>query len=213
MKFINIHTHNFTANNFSVINLFPEDVDNIVPEKFYSIGIHPWNVTKINIPEQLQSVSETGKSKNIIAVGEIGLDKLHPEFNLQKAVFLKQINIAKTLNKPIIVHCVKAFSELLEILKREDLKIPVIIHRYSGNITGAEQLLKFSCYLSFGHELFNSRSKVPKVFKKIPLENIFFETDDAEITIEEVYKKAAEIKTVSVTEISEKIISNFKKCF
>ena len=213
MKFINIHTHNFTANKFSVINLFPEDIETIESDRFYSIGIHPWDVSKNSVDKQLRILSETAQKETILAIGEIGLDKLHPEFNLQKAVFLKQINIAKTLNKPIIVHCVKAFSELLEILKKEDLKIPVIIHRYSGNITVAEQLLKFGCYLSFGHELFNSQSKVPKVFNKIPLENIFLETDDAEITIEEVYKKAAEIQAISVTEISEKIMSNFKTCF
>ena len=195
------------------MNLFPEDIKTINPTGFYSIGIHPWNVSKNNIDKQLKILSETAQKENILAIGEIGLDKLHPEFDLQKTVFLKQINIAKTLNKPIIVHCVKAFSELLEILKTEKLKIPVIVHRYSGNITVAKQLLKFGYYLSFGHELFNSQSKVPKVFKKIPLENIFLETDDAEITIEEVYEKAAEIKSVSVTEISEKIRSNFKNCF
>jgi len=213
MKFINIHTHNHDASSVSVINLFPEDVDSIVPEKLYSIGIHPWNVTKINTPKQIQTISETAEKENIFAIGEIGLDKLHSEFNLQKDVFLKQINIAKMLDKPIIVHCVKAFSELLEILKTEKLTIPVIIHRYSGNITVAEQLLKFGCYLSFGHELFNSQSKVSKVFKKIPLKYIFLETDDAKITINDVYEKAAEIKTISVTELNEKIRSNFKICF
>jgi Tat protein secretion system quality control protein TatD with DNase activity len=51
------------------------------------------------------------------------LDKLHPNFDLQKDVFLKQIDIAETQKKPIIIHCVKAYSELLEILKSKNLKI------------------------------------------------------------------------------------------
>jgi len=213
MKIINIHTHNHYTNTVSVINVFPEDVDSIVPEKFYSTGIHPWNVTKINIPEQLQIVSETVKKENIIAVGEIGLDKLHPEFDLQKETFLEQIKIAEETGKAIIVHCVKAFSELLEILKKEKPTVALIVHRYSGNITIAEQLIKLGCYLSFGHELFNEKSKTPKVFKKIPLKNIFLETDDADIHISAVYQKAAELKVVPVELITAAVFSNFKTCF
>ncbi len=213
MQFINIHNHNKQCTNLALINLFPEDVAAIEETKFYSVGIHPWEVSKIDIDEQINTIKKAASLKNVLAIGEIGLDKLHSNFDLQKDVFLKQINIAKEVEKPIIIHCVKAFSELLEILKTEKLKIPVIIHRYSGNITIAGELLKFGCYLSFGHELFNTKSKTPKVFKKLPLENIFLETDDAEITIEAVYKKAAEIKNVTVTEINEKILSNFNICF
>ncbi len=213
MEFINIHTHNHNANAVSVINLFPEDVDNIIPEKFYSVGIHPWNISNFNVPEQLQIISETIQKENIIAVGEIGLDKLHPEFGLQKKFFLKQIHIAEKFKKPVIVHCVKAFSELLEIMKDKKPTVPIIIHRYSGNITIAEQLLKYGCYFSFGHELFNSKSKVMKVFKKIPTENIFLETDDTDISIENIYQKAAEIKESSIKNISEYILSNFNLVF
>ncbi|NOZ36235.1 MAG: TatD family hydrolase [Chlorobi bacterium] len=213
MEFINIHTHNHNTNAVSVINLFPEDVDNVIPEKFYSVGIHPWNVSKINVSAQLQIISEIVTKENVIAVGEIGLDKLHPEFDLQKEIFLKQLYIAEELKKPVIVHCVKAFSELLEILKDEKQTVPIIIHRYSGNITIAEQLLKYGCYFSFGYDLFNSKSKVMKVFKKIPKENIFLETDDAYISIENVYQKAAEIKEISIKNISEYILSNFNLVF
>ena len=213
MKIINIHTHNHNTNTISVINLFPEDVDKIVPDKLYSVGIHPWNVTKINITEQLQTVAETVQKKNVIAVGEIGFDKLHPEFDLQKEVFFKQIKIAEENGKAIIVHCVKAFSELLEILKKEKPTVPIIVHRYSGNITLAEQLIKFGCYLSFGHELFNEKSKTPKVFKKIPLKNFFLETDDADIHISEVYQKAAELKNITDKDITEAVFSNFNNCF
>jgi len=213
MTFINIHTHNHNTSSFSVINIFPEDVDNIVPEKLYSAGIHPWNVTKINIPEQLQIVSETVQKENIIAVGEAGLDKLHPNFDKQKDVFIKQIKIAEANKKPLIIHCVKAFSELLEIFKKEKPAEAIIIHRYSGNITLAEQFIKFGCYLSFGNELFNEKSKTPKVFKKIPLKNIFLETDDADIQISSVYQKAAELKTIPVEFIAAAVSSNFKICF
>ncbi len=210
---INIHTHNKQETNFAIINLFPEEVETIEKTKLYSVGIHPWEVSKIDCDRQIETVKKTASLKNVLAIGEIGLDKLHPGFELQKEVFLKQINIAKEIEKPIIIHCVKVYSELLEILKKEQLKIPVIIHRYSGNITIAGELLKFGCFLSFGHELFNNKSKTPKVFKKIPVENLFLETDDAEISIEDVYRKASELKNLPVETLKNRILQNYKTVF
>jgi len=213
LQFINIHTHNKQCTNIALINLFPEEINDIEKTKFYSVGIHPWEVSKIDVDVRINFIKKAASLKNVLAIGEIGLDKLHPNFDLQKDVFLKQIDIAETQKKTIIIHCVKAYSELLEILKSKNLKIPVIIHRYSGNITIAEQLLKFKCYLSFGHELFNSQSKVPKIFKKIPLENIFLETDDAEISIEAIYEKAAELKELPEEAIKKQIFRNCKTVF
>ncbi len=213
MKFINIHTHKKTCENTCIINLFPSKIEFYEENKNFSIGIHPWDVAKFDIENQLKIVEEFSHKKNILAVGEIGLDKYHEDFELQKEVFLKQIDIANSANKPIIVHCVKAYSDLLEILKKNSLKIPIIIHRYSGNKTIAKELVKFGCFLSFGHELFNSKSKVQKVFKQQSLENVFLETDDAEISIENVYKKASEIKEIDIEILQEAILFNFAKNF
>jgi TatD DNase family protein len=213
LQFINIHTHQPDSKEFSLINLFPESVSEISEDRFYSIGIHPWEITKINATEQLKIVAETIKLINVPALGEIGLDKLHPAFETQKELFLKQLDIAEKMKKPVIIHCVKACSELLEILKKRQPKVPLIIHRYSGNKTTAEQLLKFGCFLSFGHELFNTGSKTPKVFIKIPIENIFLETDDADIDIETVYRKAAELKKMAQEDLSRRIFLNFNRCF
>lgn len=212
MKFINIHTHKKENCKNCIINLFPEDVNVIENDKPYSIGIHPWEL-KNNIVKQLEIVKEYSHKENIIAIGEIGLDKYHDNFEFQKEVFIKQINIANAVNKPIIVHCVKAYSELLEILKKEQIKVPIIIHRYSGNKTIAKELTKFGCYLSFSHELFNSKSKVQKVFKQQALENIFLETDDSEISIEEIYKKASEIKGIELNKLKTCILQNYKTIF
>ncbi|MCF6366654.1 MAG: TatD family hydrolase [Bacteroidales bacterium] len=211
--FINIHTHIISENKYSIHNLFPEDAEQIKEGLLYSIGIHPWEVKKGDIKKQIRIVETVAMKKNIQAIGEIGLDRLRDNFDLQKDVFLKQIIIAKEQSKPVIIHCVKAFSELLEILKKEKLNIPIIIHRYSGNKTIADELIKHGCYLSFGHELFNRKSKVQRIFKSISLKHIFLETDDSEVTIEEIYKKAAEIQKTDVEEIQKTIFSNFNNCF
>jgi TatD DNase family protein len=213
LEFINIHTHNKNCNNTCIINLFPNEVAFFEDNNFFSIGIHPWDVAIIDIEKQIRIVKEYSHKKNILAIGEIGLDKYREDFELQKEMFLKQIDIANHVEKPIIVHCVKAYSDLLEILKNKNLKIPIIIHRYSGNKTIAKELLKFGCFLSFGHELFNSKSKLQKVFKQQPLENIFLETDDSKISIENIYKKASEIKEIDIESLHEAILFNFVNVF
>jgi len=214
MNFINIHSHKKASNkNITLINLFPNEIENLEEGNIYSVGIHPWEVSKINVEEQLAIIEDIIAKKNILAIGEIGLDKYRDNFELQKETFLNQINIAQSASKPIIVHCVKAYSELLEIIKKERLKIPIIIHRYSGNKTIAKELIKFGCYLSFGHELFNSKSKAPRVFKTLPLKNIFLETDDANINIEDVYKRASEIKGLDILTLEKAIKNNFENIF
>lgn len=213
MNLINIHTHNKNCKGHCIINIFPNETNFIEDKKFYSIGIHPWDVTKIDVSKQLKIIEDFSDNKNILAIGEIGLDKFHDDFELQKRTFLKQINIANSIDKPIIVHCVKAYSELLKILQNNKIKVPIIIHRYSANKTIAKELIKFGCFLSFGHELFNSKSKVQRVFKQQDLNNIFFETDDSEISIENIYTKASDIKQIDIKVLQENIVYNFEQIF
>lgn len=212
-QYIDIHTHQKKNDVVSVLNLFPEELSKINDTAYFSVGLHPREVSKVNIERQLELVENSAIHKNILAVGEIGLDKYKAEFELQKDVFIKQIKIAEKFKKPIIIHCVKAYSELQEILKKMDFKLPIIIHRYSGNITIAEELIKLGSYFSFGHELFNERSKTPKVFTKIPISRIFLETDDFNISVQEVYAKASELKDVNIMEIILGIKKNFQDCF
>ena len=214
MQFIDIHTHNNDqSENLTIINVFPEDINTIKEDKFYSIGLHPWEVLNVNIDEQIQIIKKNASRKNVLAIGEAGIDKYKPGFNIQKKVFIKQIQIAKDHNKPIIIHCVKAYSELLEILKKEELNIPIIIHRYSGNKTIADQLLKYNCYFSFGHELYNEKSKTANVFKCIPNSNILLETDDSTKPINDIYQKGSELKNIDIEDLKLIISQNFTNCF
>jgi TatD DNase family protein len=213
VPYINVHTHKNSSNKYTIRNLFPEETDQIIDSGIYSVGLHPWEVQHSDIQKSLDAVKKAAQLPNVIAVGEFGLDKYRDAFDLQYEVFLKQIEIAIKVEKPIVIHCVKAYSELLEIVKEKQLEIPVIIHRYSGNRTIADQLIKFGCYLSFGHELFHEKSKVPRVFKTLPEDHILLETDDSDLTIETVYQKAAELRNIELPELQKRIIANFETCF
>ena len=131
---------------------------------------------------------------------------------MQLKVFKAQILLSEEYQKPLIIHCVKSFQEVLLLKKEIKPQQPWIIHGFNKNSQVAASLIKNSCFLSFGKSLLKNE-KLQDAFKEIPLENIFLETDDSEIAIETIYKKAAEIKNVTIGEIKKNIHQNFNKIF
>lgn len=102
---------------------------------------------------------------------------------------------------------------MLGIRKKTGYRIPWIFHWFNADIAIARELIKKNCYLSFGHMLFNDRSKAFAVFPEIPAENIFFETDDSGYTIQQVYQQAASIRKLGIGDLQKQIMDNFARCF
>ena len=123
------------------------------------------------------------------------------------------MNIAVSFHKPVIIHCVKAYSELLEILKKYNIKIPSIIHCFNENEQIAEQLMNYKICFSFGKSILNAESKAAKVFKQLPPDRVFFETDDSELSISDIYKKAAELSGKDENFWMSQCKTNFSNCF
>ena len=135
---------------------------------------------------------------------------------LQQIVFEKQLLLAQKNNKPVVIHCVAAFQEIIETKKRLHISVPMIIHGFSKNEQVAKQLLDNGFYLSFGKYLLQSRSlgtALEMVFKSIPDNRIFLETDTVNDGIEKVYEVAANSKGISVVAMQEIIKRNFKSVF
>ena len=216
MKYIDIHTHTYYKHDDVIIlqNVFPTQGDQLGKDSYYSVGLHPWYIENSNLEEDIQWISENSLRKDVIAIGETGLDKaISCPWDKQLDVFQKQIKIAEEARKPVILHCVRSYSEILEYRKRSDQSIPWIFHWFSASLQTAEQLTRKNCYLSFGHMLFNDKSKSFSSFLSLHPSHIFFETDDAGYNIFEVYERAAQIKKVSMEELGSIIYSNFTHCF
>lgn len=214
--FIDIHVHKSYKEPETVIlrNLFPENTNEIDGNGYYSVGLHPWYVKEPDIIEKIDEIARASQNENIIAIGEIGIDaKVDVSFDLQMKAFQMQLAIAEKVRKPVIIHCVRAYNELLSLRKRADNEIPWIIHWFNSGIEMANDLISKNCYLSYGISLFKEESKSFRAFKYLPLERIFFETDDVGISIIQVYEKAASILNVSVQTLQEKIKTNFESCF
>lgn len=220
---INLHTHkpSLEKNVRSIQNVIidqafvnAEDNEKLFDEnKIYSIGVHPWFIDKDIIDEQLALVENYGQLKNVKAIGEIGLDKLkEPDFKTQELVFLAQIRIAERLNKPVIIHAVKSFNELIGIQKIVRPKIPMIIHGFNKKTEIALELIKKGFNLSFGSGLLSDVT-LCNTLKQIPINQLFFETDDSDYSITDIYKKAAEILEMEIQKLEELIYENYLSIF
>ena len=197
---IDVHTHNSLSNCYlSIYNLkFEEASDKIASSKnvLFSIGIHPWFANEFT--EQLFNQMEKWvEDSKIVAIGECGLDKnSKATFNEQVTVFEKQIQISEKIHKPLIIHCVGYFNELFELKKSLQPQQLWIIHGFRGKPQLASQVLKAGCALSFG-EYFNNESVL-----LTPINKLFVETDESNLSIDEIYRRIAAIKNISIDSLS-----------
>lgn len=212
-KYIDIHTHktSFSGEHLHVQNCFPETDTHFLPGQYYSVGIHPWYIN--NFEQKFLALKKISEKKEIIAIGEIGLDKLKPDFENQKVIFESQLFFAEKIKKPVVIHCVKAFNELIEIIKKNKISVPLIFHRYGGNSQLTDVLMTFDSYFSFGDSVFSENPSTLRMIKKIPIPRMFFETDDSSSEIQDIYSKAALLKGVDVENLKKQIYYNFISIF
>jgi TatD DNase family protein len=215
--YIDIHTHGGKPSTgiFIIENLMahetilPVDLSNTV----FSLGIHPWFLNKSNHKNLLNIIYDSAGRSELIAIGEAGFDKLRgPEPDLQREVFEEQVRIAGAHSKPLIIHCVKAWEELLASHKKLKPKTPWLIHGFRGNKELADQLLSKGMYLSFWYD-FVIRPESSKLLKSWPTNRIFLETDGADIDIREIYRKVAIDLDITIDELKVIISNNFNLFF
>jgi len=211
--FYNLHTHRFTNNSeiTELVNQYPWEFVADIPQ--YSIGIHPWYIVENRLESDLQFMEQKLQLPECWALGECGLDKrIDIPMALQTEVFEKQIALAEKYQKPLVLHLVAAYQELIAIHKKRPIKVPVILHGFSKNEQTAKSLLDCGFYLSFGKYLLRN-PELAAVFQSVPNDRFFLETDTIEETLIEVYDKASVIKALSLTELKKQVASNWSKVF
>jgi TatD DNase family protein len=210
-SYINIHSHSKPRlpNEFVIRNAYlrlkEEQLNNL--RYHTSVGLHPWFSDQMSIETCSDLLLEASISSKVLAIGEIGIDRaIEIPVQTQIAYFDAQLNIARVLQKPVIIHAVRSYSDLIPFLKKS--KVPFIFHQFSGNRQQAAELMKYNAYLSFGKNLFDP--KVEELFAGIPLDQLFLETDTAHhIHIADVYRKAAELKKMPLDELKSTLFHNF----
>jgi TatD DNase family protein len=184
-----------------------------VPGIAYTYGIHPWFLQRDNYRKQIESVRENAENPAVLAIGEAGFDKLRgADPDLQRSVFEEQVEISEMVEKPVVIHCVRAWDDLLSVHKRMKPKMPWLIHGFRGNVEQAVQLLSKGMYLSFWFN-FILRPESAKLIRAVPDNRIFLETDGSDAGIKEIYKKVSLDKGIETEELKSLIYSNFISFF
>ena len=211
--FIDIHTHNpdYEENVIKIINIFNET--QLINENFQyvSIGLHPWNIKNDN-SEHLQYIKKTSLLKQVFAIGEAGLDRaVDIDYKLQKDIFIAQAHIAQNTSKPMIIHAVRSYYDIISNRKLFAVAPPWIIHGFNANEKTAIELVKHNFYLSFGKSLHNKKTEFQILFNKIPPSCILFETDDSGASILSIYEKASQLLKIPLDKLKLLIYRNFQK--
>lgn len=211
MMYLDIHTHNYSSKEMAIINISSQD--DIKTNSFYSIGIHPWNIHKIDIKKEFEKINNLVFEKKIIAIGECGLDRnSESPIKIQEEIFCEQSNIAESAEVPLIIHCVRAFPELISLKKELNPKQVWIIHGFNSNETILKELLRHNFYISIGEKLLNSQ-KLKNILNCIPLDKLFLETDDSNCDIRKIYQTVSASLNVDIKEVKSILKNNFSAIF
>ncbi len=186
-----------------------------------AVGLHPIHAREEEF--DYTKYQELAKSQKVVAIGEIGLDYKSEYVSFkgkQKEVFLKQLDLTKALDLPVIIHCRMAHDDLIEIL---DSKLKGVIHCFTGDWYQAEKYLNMGFYLGFNGIIF--KLNLDEVIEKTPFDKILVETDCPYLTpapmegrneplyVKYVAEKIAKIKGLSYEEIAKITTANAQKLF
>lgn len=189
-KLVNIHTHHPTG--FAI-----EPV---------AVGIHPWEASSRSVSEIESLIPKAD------AIGEIGLDSAcDVDIERQLSLFCEQLELAERYQKPVVIHCVRTFEQVMNCLAKHNLRA-VIFHGFIGSPEQAKRAIERGYFLSFGERTFHSLKSLDSL-QKTPLDQLFCETDDSPITIEEIYSQIADALNISTESLISITNENYNKIF
>ncbi|HEX2394502.1 MAG TPA: TatD family hydrolase, partial [Bacteroidales bacterium] len=139
-KYIDIHTHSYYSSPDTTIllNVFPHEADKLSLKVYKSVGLHPWHIQN-TWEDHISIVEKMINSGNVIAVGEAGLDKvIKTDLVLQNNVFTRQLKIAEQHHKPLVIHCVRSYNEMVSYRKKSDQSLPWIFHWFNSDLRIAQ---------------------------------------------------------------------------
>lgn len=209
--YIDVHTHvkrPCTDQGVDILALSVEEETS--SGTLYTAGVHPWNVAEVDFEAVHRLLDNHAQSACFVGVGEIGLDRARPEYwDKQLLFFEHQLKWAQSNAKPVVLHCVRSYYDVIAVVKKARATVPLIFHGYRGNEQVTRALLAYNSYFSFG-----LRELSPEKMNAVPLSRMFFETDgNADIQIDRVYEDAGKILNVPADKMASQIWGNAETVF
>lgn len=195
---------------------------------YAAVGIHPHDA-KDALEADYDQLTQWTSLDKVVAIGEIGLDyyyDLSPR-DIQRAVFIRQLDIARQTGKPFIIHDRDAHGEVLDTLKQEAKGMIGVLHCFSGSLEMAREVIKMGWYISIaGPVTFKNAAKLPEIVAKVPLERLLVETDSPYLTphpyrgkrnepayVKLVAEQVASFRGIELTVLAEATRENIKNVF
>ena len=204
---LDIHTHHQPDILSEAIRNIPFKAFQMQENGYYSVGIHPWDVTS-NREQDFAILKDVAAHPQVVAIGEAGMDRFVTDnIMMQKSAFERQIALSEELQKPLIIHCVKCYNELIQLKKEFHPLQPWIVHGFRNNPYIAERLLAENMYISFGDRY------QPMVVQMVPSDKLFVETDESESDILAIIKSIAMVKEKNPADLIKQIDANVQRVF
>jgi TatD DNase family protein len=206
---------------FDLVKAYPDQC-------FPMLGLHPCSV-KENWQQELNDIRDAHQQHQIVAIGEIGIDLYWDKTTLNEQVeaFRQQINWAKSLKLPIVIHCRDAFNEVYEVLQQEqDENLRGVFHCFTGTLEQAQKITALGFYLGIGGVVTYKNSGLDKVVAEIDLKHIVLETDSPYLTpvpfrgkpnessyLIYIAQKVAELHQIPLDKVADITTENSKRLF
>ncbi len=213
MPFLNLHTHHpaLAPGVFEIESVYFGQ-DKSPAAAWRSAGLHPWFLDHIDFQTAGQWLRGQAARPGTLAIGEAGLDKAtETPWDLQRAAFQLCIAVSEQTHKPLIIHCVRAFEEILSEKNRANPAQPWVFHGFAKNENTAQMLLRAGCYCSFGAAILKENSPAAAALQNIPTDRFFLETDDRQLDIQAIYRQAALLRNTPPDELQQQIWANFQR--
>lgn len=190
------------------------------PSIFPFYGVHPWYVSELKTSWKNDLIDCLNYSP--CGIGEIGLDKIRKDFDFQKRIFIEQLDLATEFDKPVAIHCVKAWGSLIEILNEYKDDISFVVHAFSGTTEVMQELIKMGGYISFSPRNL-SNERLDDCIKHVPQHRLLIETDypcipenlkikykldTYETSLDFIYQYVANICNVELRELQMAVFKN-----
>ena len=195
---------------------------------YAAVGIHPHDAKSAQEADYAQ-LAAWAQLEKVVAIGEIGLDYYY-DFSprdLQRTVFIRQIDVARQMDMPFIIHDRDAHGDILDVLKKEAKGLTGVLHCFSGSLEMAKEVIKLGFYISIaGPVTFKNAAKFPEIIKNVPLERLLVETDCPYLTphphrgkrnepayVKIVAEQVAHLREMDLADLAKATTENTKNLF